>query len=379
MSVVAKTAIRANETFLSAPLRSAIFAQTCLSGSRIQLESQVAANFTDMTLLALCLLDESTMKGSYLQPFLDVLPTETDTPVSYTEEELQELQGHPAEAEAKKAIDNWHSEYQKLKTEILDRAPEEFPSSVFTEEAVVHWLGIVHTRSWKMPSGLTAMIPCADMINHDPSARAMSVAGASRACEFTADRDYQSGEQVFITYGTKSNAQLLLLYGFAIDKNPYDSVGLNIVFNPSSALDESKRSILQQLRLPLSQSILFRPGGQLDEAILTFLRVVYLSAPELDVIEGAINKHHIVSLSNERLVMADLIKKIIQFEKQFLTTVEDDDEILSNPSSSHRMRMMAVYRKGEKTMVSEVRQKLMQRWSSMLTAPEEEMQWEIMG
>lgn len=34
--------------------------------------------------------------------------------------------------------------------------------------------------------------------------------------------------QVYISYGPKSNADLLLLYGFSLDRNPYNSVDVNI-------------------------------------------------------------------------------------------------------------------------------------------------------
>jgi histone-lysine N-methyltransferase SETD3 len=38
-----------------------------------------------------------------------------------------------------------------------------------------------------------------------------------------ADRNYKKFEQVFINYGEKGNADLLLLYGFALDRNPFDA------------------------------------------------------------------------------------------------------------------------------------------------------------
>jgi hypothetical protein len=34
--------------------------------------------------------------------------------------------------------------------------------------------------------------------------------------------------QVFINYGEKGNADLLLLYGFALDRNPFDSVDISV-------------------------------------------------------------------------------------------------------------------------------------------------------
>ncbi|XLR27330.1 hypothetical protein S83_055230, partial [Arachis hypogaea] len=47
----------------------------------------------------------------------------------------------------------------------------------------------------------------------------------SKGIVFTTDRPYQPGEQVFISYGKKSNGELLLSYGFVPREgaNPCDS------------------------------------------------------------------------------------------------------------------------------------------------------------
>ena len=41
-----------------------------------------------------------------------------------------------------------------------------------------------------------------------------------------ADRNYARNDQVLISYGQKSNAELLLLYGFVVDRNLFDQVHL---------------------------------------------------------------------------------------------------------------------------------------------------------
>ena len=44
--------------------------------------------------------------------------------------------------------------------------------------------------------------------------------------------------QVYISYGPKSNSDLLLLYGFCLDRNPFDSVEIKVgqwVLHPSLA------------------------------------------------------------------------------------------------------------------------------------------------
>ena len=35
-------------------------------------------------------------------------------------------------------------------------------------------------------------------------------------------------EQIFVSYGQKSNAELLLLYGFSLDRNPFNAVEISI-------------------------------------------------------------------------------------------------------------------------------------------------------
>jgi histone-lysine N-methyltransferase SETD3 len=46
-----------------------------------------------------------------------------------------------------------------------------------------------------------------------------------------ADRSYKKFEQVFINYGEKGNADLLLLYGFSLDRNPFNSGMISLTLN----------------------------------------------------------------------------------------------------------------------------------------------------
>ena len=63
-----------------------------------------------------------------------------------------------------------------------------------------------------------------------------------------ADRGYRKMEQIYISYGQKSNAELLLLYGFALERNPYNSVDVSVSLRPGGGdeLDEEKRDFLKR-------------------------------------------------------------------------------------------------------------------------------------
>ncbi len=43
-----------------------------------------------------------------------------------------------------------------------------------------------------------------------------------------ADHDFVAGDEIFTSYGTKSNAHLLFQYGFSLHPNPYDWIELAI-------------------------------------------------------------------------------------------------------------------------------------------------------
>lgn len=76
-----------------------------------------------------------------------------------------------------------------------------------------------------------ALVPYADLMNHNPFSNTYIDAQKSGMPLFSrkeevavySDRSYKKFEQVFINYGDKGNGDLLLLYGFALDRNPFDS------------------------------------------------------------------------------------------------------------------------------------------------------------
>ena len=114
---------------------------------------------------------------------------------------------------------------------------------------------------------ILAMVPYADLINHSPYSNSyidaretgdwLFKSGDEEVILF-ADRGYRRMEQVYISYGPKSNAELLLLYGFALERNPFNSVDVTISLRESQSnedgsvtssdpLAEEKRSFLKAM------------------------------------------------------------------------------------------------------------------------------------
>mmetsp|Transcript_34095 Transcript_34095/g.40800 ORF Transcript_34095/g.40800 Transcript_34095/m.40800 type:complete len:257 (+) Transcript_34095:1-771(+) len=55
-------------------------------------------------------------------------------------------------------------------------------------------------------------------------------------------------EQIYISYGPKSNADLLLLYGFALERNPYNSVDVTVSIAPQTETTIQKRLTAEKAR-----------------------------------------------------------------------------------------------------------------------------------
>ncbi|KAL6699006.1 hypothetical protein J3F84DRAFT_364610 [Trichoderma pleuroticola] len=98
---------------------------------------------------------------------------------------------------------------------------------------------IVNTRSFynETPETLKyhwedglALIPVADLFNHSDDG--CKVNFSSHVYQIVADRAYNKGEELFISYSSHSNDYNLLEYGFILDENPSDDVYIDDVVFP---------------------------------------------------------------------------------------------------------------------------------------------------
>lgn len=89
-----------------------------------------------------------------------------------------------------------------------------------------------------------AMNPFADYFNH--ASRGCAVTFSAQGYAVTADRDYEAGEEVCISYGSHSNDFLLAEYGFVMaqGENEWDEVELDHLVLPELA--EKQKEVLRE-------------------------------------------------------------------------------------------------------------------------------------
>ncbi|KAK0749578.1 hypothetical protein B0T18DRAFT_437070 [Schizothecium vesticola] len=124
--------------------------------------------------------------------------------------------------------------------------------SITRIDYLYHWL-LVNTRtfyhdlSWststRLPAGdRMALQPVADLFNHADAG--CGVAFDEEQFIISADRDYDEGEELFISYGAHGNDFLLVEYGFVLERNRWDEVELDEVLLPE--LTKRQKGLLEE-------------------------------------------------------------------------------------------------------------------------------------
>ncbi|KAK7327285.1 hypothetical protein VNO80_31652 [Phaseolus coccineus] len=214
----------------------------------------------DWPLLATYLISEaSLMESSRWSNYISALPRQPYSLLYWSQAELDRyLEASQIRERAIERIDNVIGTYNDLRLRIFSKYPDLFPDEVFNIESFKWSFGILFSRLVRLPSmdGQVALVPWADMLNHSCEVETfLDYDKQSKGIVFTTDRPYQPGEQVFISYGKKSNGELLLSYGFVPKEggNPSDSVELSLSLKKSDASYKEKLVLLKKYGLSASQ------------------------------------------------------------------------------------------------------------------------------
>lgn len=257
--LVASKNIRKGEKLLFVPPSLVITADSewsCPEAGEVLKRNSVP----DWPLLATYLISEaSLMKSSRWSNYISALPRQPYSLLYWSQAELDRyLEASQIRERAIERINNVVGTYNDLRLRIFLKYPDLFPEEVFNIESFKWSFGILFSRLVRLPSmdGKVALVPWADMLNHSCDVETfLDYDKLSKGIVFMTDRAYQPGEQVFISYGKKSNGELLLSYGFVPREgaNPSDSVELSLSLKKSDESYKEKSELLKKYGLSVSQ------------------------------------------------------------------------------------------------------------------------------
>ncbi|KAH7533519.1 ribulose-1,5 bisphosphate carboxylase/oxygenase large subunit N-methyltransferase, chloroplastic isoform X2 [Ziziphus jujuba] len=265
--LVALKNVRKGEKLLFVPPSLVISATSewnCAEAGEVLKQNSVP----DWPLLATYLISEaSLLKSSRWFNYISALPRQPYSLLYWTREELDRyLEASQIRERAIERVTNVVGTYNDLRLRIFSKHPDLFPEEVFNLETFKWSFGILFSRLVRLPSmdGRFALVPWADMLNHDCEVETfLDYDKSSQGVVFTTDRSYQPGEQVFISYGNKSNGELLLSYGFVPREgtNPSDSVELPLSLEKYDKCYKEKLEALRKNGLSASQCFPVRITG----------------------------------------------------------------------------------------------------------------------
>ncbi|XP_034623885.1 actin-histidine N-methyltransferase [Trachemys scripta elegans] len=362
--------IKAEELFLWVPrklLMTVESAKNSVLGSLYSQDRilQAMGNIT----LAFHLLCERANPSSFWLPYIQTLPSEYDTPLYFEEDEVQYLQStqaiHDVFSQYKNTARQYAYFYKVIQTH--PNASKLPLKDSFTYDDYRWAVSSVMTRQNQIPtedgSRVTlALIPLWDMCNHINGLITTGYNLEDDRCECVALQDFKAGEQIYIFYGTRSNAEFVIHSGFFFDNNSHDRVKIKLGVSKSDRLYAMKAEVLARAGIPTSSVFaLHSTEPPISAQLLAFLRVFCMSEEELK--EHLIGEHAIdkiftlgnsefpVSWDNEVKLWTFLEARASLLLKTYKTTVEDDKSFLETHDLTFHATMAIKLRLGEKEIL----------------------------
>mmetsp|Transcript_13340 Transcript_13340/g.27087 ORF Transcript_13340/g.27087 Transcript_13340/m.27087 type:complete len:532 (-) Transcript_13340:526-2121(-) len=226
-----------------------------------------------------------------------------------------------------------------------------------------------HSRAFKLPHFNTyGFLPCIDMFNH--SSRCITemnydvVNNVFRVC--VPRKGFNPLSHVCISYGERSNDDLLQFYGFVEHDNPADeyvfSKAWSFLEEQGVKAEARQEALLTTLGLSLRKDYRNR-RDHIDEDLIACLRIL-LADPDGGDFQHALSwkvtprkEWKSLSLENE-LQVWDLVVRWCHFELgNFSTTLEEDLRSLSTERNSRR-RMIISFRCEKKKVLHSIVERL---------------------
>ncbi|KAJ1488811.1 hypothetical protein T484DRAFT_1886782, partial [Baffinella frigidus] len=201
---------------------------------------RVLFSHPDQHALVLLLLYEKLENGrdSFWWPMIEALPADPGAASLWSEEELGLLQDPTLMADALLKTQAIQREYEEILLPILAQHAKHFPNAAKFTLGEFRWaLLCVESRTFGRFLPNPSLVPFADLLNHvnvHTRYRWDAEAGAAvYHCDASGRVPHPRGAEAFMSYGPRSNRELLLHYGFALLDNMYDRLPIQIRLHSS--------------------------------------------------------------------------------------------------------------------------------------------------
>nr|XP_023021881.1 histone-lysine N-methyltransferase setd3 [Leptinotarsa decemlineata] len=328
-------------------------------------KDQILNNMPNVT-LAIFLLFEKFKKESFWGPYIDILPRDYTTVLYFNVDELEELKGSPTleiALKQTKCIARQYAYFHKL------FHTSEDPISRFMREKFTYveycWaVSTVMTRQNTIPSEdgqcmINALIPLWDMCNHTNGTVSTQYNPILHQSECFALKDFEPGEQFFIFYGPRTNAELFIHNGFIYEDNSHDGYWIRLGISKSDNLEEKRTKLLQKLAISPTSDFFINKGSEpIDGALLAFLRIFNMNEEQLqhwlesDRADDLRYSQCALDTSLEKKSWTFLQARLRLLLGIYKTSIEEDQKLLAGKQLNANKRLAVGMRAIEKKILA---------------------------
>ena len=242
--VLAKNNIMKDEIIMTIPRECLISLETALEtdyGKKIGEFMYKELNSPKHCLLTSFLLyEENNPKYKY---YFDLLPKDfSNFPIFYTSKELEYLKGSPFLLQILEKKEDMKSDYAILCQYLPDF--KQFSYLKFCQARL-----LISSRIFGISindNKTDVLAPFADLLNHKrPRQTQWYYDDNLESFVIQATEDIKEGNEIFDSYGRKTNARFLLNYGFCLEDNDTSEFLITVNFNENYPLYEQKKKFFQ--------------------------------------------------------------------------------------------------------------------------------------
>ena len=353
---IATKNIQPNEPFLTIPSNLIIDPPLCRRAPDVGdfLSSHKIFVDNDEYTLSFYLCHEK-LKGrySFWKPYIDSLPKDTGSLYSCWESsELTELQDEFLIQEVKVNAPSQRRMIFETIYGILEKI--QAPFKLVTNEgsltfSLFCWaLETVLCRSFGRRLKYISMVPLADNLNHNNVQTKYSYDGDKFLLFPSGKNVVLIDHEAFNSYGRRSNQNLLLGYGFALEDNEWDEVPLDLELPSSIPLFEKKKAFF----VPNELVFIRFTKNKVPNRLLKFFRIVTATSSELDSLKGTYLQVEFLNFRNERATINCCYEELVTMIRSFPTTEQEDEDLLKRENIPSKRIFAVRYRLGRKKCLS---------------------------
>eukprot|EP00759_Apiculatamorpha_spiralis_P053224 PhF_6_TR6130/c0_g1_i1/m.9085/K19199/SETD3; histone-lysine N-methyltransferase SETD3 len=365
MGVYATEKIRPEDSYLKIPMKLVIMVNGIYHDEPMGTILRRNYKGDHQMVLLLYLMYERFANGqSFWNPYLDLLPTDHDIPMYFSDQDMALLKGTDIPDKAKHDLNDARTKYNAAKKLFQDNYPDVFPMEYFTWDNYKWALGILNTRMiwWDFEPHL---VPMLDMINCKEGPAPGVVARPHRTFSehvyavTKAPWGFNVGDEVFENYG-QNNPYYFYSHGFVLQPNSVDCASLNIPGPKNKEMSE----LFRKYELYRAERCIAPDSVRID-GLLPTVRVLAMRKSEMRELKNRKdwNVRNMFSRENERNAWELIVKVCNDMLEGFETSWKEDQEILNRNSLvdnsgplTFRQTMAITYRMEQKKLLMKLLQ-----------------------